>query len=57
MHTVINCPSKSDLRNEESMLAACEYCIKPRGNFSSDDEGIDPETSQGGESNFWYYRV
>ena len=55
MHNVISCSSKSDLRNAESMLAACEYCMGPRGDFGSCDEGVKSENSQGVESDFWYY--
>ena len=46
MHNVISYPSKFDLRNAESMLAACEYCMRPRGDFGS---------CRGVESDFWYY--
>ena len=41
MNNVTSCPSKSDLRNVESMLAACGYCIEPRGDFGSGDEGVE----------------
>ena len=57
MHNVISCLSKSDLRNAESMLAACEYFMEPRGDFGSGDEGVESENSQGVDRDFWYYRI
>ena len=57
MHNVISCPWKSDLRNAESMLAACEYCMGPRGDFGSCDESVKSENSQGVESDLWYNKV
>ena len=28
-------------------LATCEYCMEPRGDFGSGDEGVESENSQG----------
>ena len=35
-------------------LAACKYCMEPRGDFGSGDEGVESENRQSVESDFWY---
>lgn len=55
MRNVIICPSQSDLRNVESMLAACEFFwpLSPGAMLAV----LESETSQGVGSDFWYYRA